>query len=69
MTAFQTAVALAVFDAKKMGREDEKPQVTEQHLKQVVKMSTAFKKYMKSTNQDLSDADIAFRHGNRNDEC
>jgi hypothetical protein len=59
-------VALAVFDAKQQG-VDAKPKVTYKHLKQIVKMSTAFKYYMISANQGLREGDLAFRHGNRDD--
>ncbi|KAJ4287703.1 hypothetical protein N0V90_012406 [Kalmusia sp. IMI 367209] len=44
--AFQTAVALACYEAKKNGNAV--PRVTEEHFGQIVNMSTNFKKYMKS---------------------
>jgi hypothetical protein len=65
--AFQTAVALAVFDAKKTGKGDVKPKITEAHLEQVVKMSTAFKKYMRSAHENMSEEDLAYRYGDRDD--
>ncbi|KAG9200065.1 hypothetical protein G6514_007662 [Epicoccum nigrum] len=68
--AFQTAVALAVYDSKhksKEGGEPAVPEVTEDHLRQVVLMSSAFRKYMKAANNDMDDSDLAFREGNRDD--
>jgi hypothetical protein len=71
--AFQTAVALAVFDAR---TEDEKKgaakgttvaKVKEKHLRQVVSMSTAFKKYMVTVHQGMKDSQRAYRSGNRAD--
>jgi hypothetical protein len=47
--AFQTAVDLAIYDAK--GKEI--PVVKESHLRKVVHMSRAFKEYMKATHEDL----------------
>ena len=70
--AFQTAVALAVYDSKhksKDGDEPAVPEVTEDHLRQVVLMSSAFRKYMKAANNDMDDADLAFREGNRDDRA
>ena len=63
-TAFQTAVALASFEAKQ--NEENVPTVTEDHFSQVVEMSTSFKEYMRSALQD-NDADLAFRNRLRND--
>ena len=63
--AFQTAVTLASFEAKQRGEET--PEVTENHLSQVVEMSCNFKKYMKSALQS-NDADLAFRARLRNDK-
>jgi len=54
-TAFQTAVALAVYEA---GNNKSKPILQEKHLKQVVRMSKAFKEYIKST-RDLDEAEMA----------
>ncbi|KAK2802558.1 hypothetical protein FQN51_004350 [Onygenales sp. PD_10] len=70
--AFQTAVALAYFDAKmakEKGGSDEDliPEVKERHLAQVVNMSTAFKEYITSTHEGIEDADLAYQLGNRND--
>jgi len=42
--AFQTAVALATFDAKLKNKSPAK--VTREHLAQIVEMSSSFKKYM-----------------------
>ncbi|KAL2219587.1 P-loop containing nucleoside triphosphate hydrolase protein [Thermoascus aurantiacus ATCC 26904] len=53
--AFQTAVALAVYEA---GNNKSKPILQEKHLKQVVRMSKAFKEYIKST-RDLDEAEMA----------
>jgi hypothetical protein len=68
-TGFQTAVALAIFDAKKSGRDNVKPVVTRDHLKQVVRMSTAFKEYMLKAQGGMSDEDLAFHYGNRDDKA
>lgn len=70
--AFQTAVALAIFDSKKAGekggsKEKSIPEVTEAHLAQVVSMSTAFKMYIKATHEGYEDADYAYKLGNRYD--
>lgn len=70
--AFQTAVALAIAEAKtakEKGRPPAEciPQLSEAHLRQVVEMSTAFKSYIKATHEGIDDADYAFRLGNRYD--
>jgi hypothetical protein len=69
--AFQTAVALAVYDSKTAGGQSGDkaaiPKVKESHLKQVVSMSSAFKRYITSTHEGISDSDLAYRYGNRND--
>ncbi|KAL9090669.1 MAG: hypothetical protein Q9165_005157 [Trypethelium subeluteriae] len=70
--AFQTAVALAVFeanDAREKGKPEKDciPEITETHLAQVVRMSTAFKQYIKDTHEGLEDADLAMKLGNRDD--
>lgn len=70
--AFQTAVALAVYDAKhriKSKDPDEPaiPEVKEDHLRQVVLMSSAFRKYMTAANEGMSDEAIAFKEGLRED--
>jgi len=41
--------------------------VMESHLKQVVSMSTAFKKYMVNVHEGMEDSQRAFRSGNRDD--
>jgi hypothetical protein len=64
--AFQTAVALAVFDSKNK-KEAAVPEVTENHLQQVVKMSSAFRKYMKAAHSGMDDSVLAFKQGNRED--
>ncbi|KAI0809847.1 hypothetical protein GGR55DRAFT_679077 [Xylaria sp. FL0064] len=70
--AFQTAVALAVFDSK-MAREkganeeDSIPEIKEKHLTQVVNMSAAFKQYIIATHEDVEDADRAYKIGIRHD--
>lgn len=51
-----------------MGEEDIVPEVKEKHLAQVVKLSSAFKRYMKSTHGNMGDSDYAYAHGNRDDE-
>jgi hypothetical protein len=73
MAAFQTAVALAVFDsntAKGRGssNEDIIPEVKERHLNQVVTMSAAFKKYITLTHEGINDSDLAYKYGDRNDK-
>ncbi|ETN45992.1 uncharacterized protein HMPREF1541_00175 [Cyphellophora europaea CBS 101466] len=71
--AFQTVVALATFDAKNEGEkrgkspDDVVPEIRESHLRQVVAMSAAFRKYMTSTHEGMEDPDHAFRLGNRDD--
>lgn len=75
-TAFQTAVALAIFDAKVArervkgsGKPDNKiiPELKEKHLIQVVNMSAAFKKYITATHEGMDASDCAFKLGNRHD--
>ncbi|KAF2966735.1 hypothetical protein GQX73_g6846 [Xylaria multiplex] len=66
--AFQTAVALAVFDSniareKGASGEDSIPEIKEKHLTQVVNMSTAFKKYITATHEGIGDADMAYKLG------
>ncbi|RYO66689.1 hypothetical protein AA0116_g2432 [Alternaria tenuissima] len=65
--AFQTAVALAVFDAK-YKTSGKVPEVTEAHLKQVVSMSSAFRKYMTATHSGMDASSWAYKHGNREDK-
>lgn len=64
--AFQTAVALAVNDSKK-SKDKAVPMMTEEHLQQVVKMSSAFRRYMKATHKGMDESQIAYHHGNRED--
>ncbi|KAJ4399969.1 hypothetical protein N0V91_009042 [Didymella pomorum] len=64
--AFQTAVALAVYDAKQPDGGDV-PYMTENHLEQVVAMSLAFKNYMKKTRQNMSESEWAAMKHNRYD--
>ncbi|TGJ83182.1 hypothetical protein E0Z10_g5584 [Xylaria hypoxylon] len=71
--AFQTAVALALFDSKiarEKGASDEDsiPEIKEKHLAQVVNMSTAFKKYITATHEGIEDADMAYKLGSRHDK-
>ncbi|PMD52866.1 P-loop containing nucleoside triphosphate hydrolase protein [Hyaloscypha bicolor E] len=71
--AFQTAVALAIYDSK-MAREkgasveDSIPEIKEKHLSQIVSMSSAFKDYITSTHEGVKDADLAYRLGLRDDK-
>lgn len=66
--AFQTAVTLAVYDSKKTGDQNSVPKITQQHFEQVVKMSGAFKKYIKGTHEGVEDKDRAYKLGNRDDD-
>ena len=63
--AFQTAVALAIFEARQKGKTAT-PKVTEAHFAQIVDMSSAFKKYMHSTLGD-DDAQNAWKARLRDD--
>ncbi|KAI1279408.1 hypothetical protein F5Y07DRAFT_42348 [Xylaria sp. FL0933] len=70
--AFQTAVALAVFDSKTArekgaSEEDSIPEIKEKHLTQVVNMSAAFRQYIVATHEGVEDADRAYRMGIRHD--
>lgn len=72
LPAFQTAVALAVFDTKvakeKGARDDDMiPEIKERHLNQVVTMSSAFKNYITATHEGIGDADMAYKLGIRHD--
>lgn len=72
IAAFQTAVALAVFDSriareKGASEEDSIPEIKEKHLAQVVNMSAAFKEYITATHEGIDDADRAYRLGIRHD--
>ncbi|KAF3045326.1 hypothetical protein E8E11_003333 [Didymella keratinophila] len=64
--AFQTAVALAVYDAKH-GSKGPIPEITEKHLEQVVEMSAAFKEYVKATHGKKDHSRIAYEDGVRDD--
>ncbi|XXH00048.1 hypothetical protein Hte_006389 [Hypoxylon texense] len=71
--AFQSAVALAIYDskvAKEKGakEEDAIPEVKEKHLKQIADMSMAFKSYMVSTHEGIKDEDMAYKLGIRDDK-
>ncbi len=48
-------------------RDGEIPFVKEEHLKQVVSMSSAFKDYMRKTNQSMENSEIAYKRGLRYD--
>ncbi|XPT04388.1 hypothetical protein M3J09_013467 [Ascochyta lentis] len=67
--AFQTAVALAVYDSKHNNRSSEPaiPEVTEDHLRQVVSMSSAFRKYITAAHEGMDDSVLAYKYGNRDD--
>lgn len=52
-----------MFDAQ--GKEV--PVIKESHFRQVVSMSRAFKDYIKSTHEDMDDAEIAYKSGLRYD--
>lgn len=71
MAAFQTAVALAVHASKVHDEQHPEerpatPTIRADHLKQVVKMSSAFKTYMEKTRR-MSEYDRAFKLGIRDD--
>ncbi|KAJ5650644.1 ATPase AAA-type core [Penicillium longicatenatum] len=61
--AFQTAVALACFQAKQEGKDI--PELTDDHLRQVVTMSHNFKSYLKAVRG--KEESLAFAAGIRND--
>ncbi|KAJ6118654.1 hypothetical protein N7471_013274 [Penicillium samsonianum] len=61
--AFQTAVALACFQAKQEGNSI--PELTDDHLRQVVNMSHNFKSYVKAVRG--KEEDYAYAAGVRND--
>jgi hypothetical protein len=55
---------------KKSADEDPAiPEIKEKHLAQVVKLSSAFKRYMKSTRQNRDESENAYLHGNRDDDA
>ena len=62
--AFQTAMALAEFDAK--NRQDTKPKLTTEHFKIVAKASEGFDEYLSRIHG--TDADRARREGQRDDD-
>jgi hypothetical protein len=45
------------------------PEIKEKHLAQVVKLSTAFKRYMKATRHNKDESENAYYYGNRDDEA
>ncbi|KAF2730213.1 P-loop containing nucleoside triphosphate hydrolase protein [Polyplosphaeria fusca] len=63
--AFQTGVTLACYEARQNG--EKVPTLTEDHLSQVVAMSTNFKEYMKATLQS-DESGLARLYSLRNDE-
>ncbi|KAJ5757129.1 ATPase AAA-type core [Penicillium nucicola] len=63
--AFQTAVALACFQAKNEGNRI--PELTDEHLRQVVTMSHNFKSYLKAVRG--AEEDWAFQARVRNDKA
>lgn len=67
LSAFQTAVALAVYDANH-GQKGPIPEVTEEHLQQVVAMSAAFKRYVVAAHSKKDHSRIAFEDGVRDDK-
>jgi hypothetical protein len=60
-------VALAIFDSKQKKNKDP-PEMTEDHLRQVVSMSSAFRNYMKATRDGMDDSTWAYKRGNREDK-
>ena len=64
-TAFQTAVALAEYQATEEGTEE--VELKCEYLDQVVKMSKRFKEYL-STLPDGNVAKKALKYGTRNDD-
>ncbi|RAL09607.1 ATP-binding protein [Aspergillus homomorphus CBS 101889] len=62
--AFQTAVALACFEAKQ--RNEPVPKLSDRHLVQVVTMSRNFKAYMQATERH-DESQVAFLEGSRDD--
>lgn len=66
--AFQTAIALAEYQAYEQGRAGREVTVTSDHFRRVVNMSMKFKLYMKSVDPEERDEhDRAYYQGNRND--
>jgi SpoVK/Ycf46/Vps4 family AAA+-type ATPase len=64
--AFQTAVALAQFEARRAGKDEVVLEV--QHLERVVKMSKQFKDYLTSTHKNQDETKRARIQESRNDE-
>ncbi|KAL4807016.1 P-loop containing nucleoside triphosphate hydrolase protein [Aspergillus unguis] len=62
--AFQTALALACFQAKREGNPV--PELTDEHLRQVVNMSQNFKNYLRNT-RGGTEEDLALAWNVRND--
>lgn len=65
-------MALAIADSKiaqekGIPKEDCVPTVTEKHLQKVVSMRAAFKGYIEGTHEGVTNADLGFRRGDRND--
>ncbi|KAI1378365.1 hypothetical protein F4677DRAFT_466113 [Hypoxylon crocopeplum] len=70
--AFQSAVALAIYDsrtAREKGAsiEESIPEVKERHIEEIANMSTAFKSYITSTHEGIKDSDMAYKLGIRDD--
>jgi hypothetical protein len=63
LQAFQTAVALACFQAKQEGKDI--PELTDDHLRQVVTMPHNFKSYLRAVRG--KEESLAFAAGIRND--
>jgi SpoVK/Ycf46/Vps4 family AAA+-type ATPase len=63
--AFQTAVALAQYEARKAGKTEVMLEV--EHLRRVVKMSKLFKEYITSTHKNQDEAKRAIIDERRND--
>lgn len=60
--AFQTAVALACFEAK--GDGDRIPELQDDHIREVVNMSRKFKDYLKGLHGD--EVEVTYHTGIRN---
>ena len=45
------------------------PEIKEKHLEQVVKLSTAFKKYMKATRHNMDESENSYWLRNRDDDA
>ena len=64
--AFQTAIAIAEYEAK--NDDDDRPQLTKDHFKQVAKASEGFDRYLKSVYNSQTVASVAKANLERNDE-